>query len=511
MVGIATGLRRALSTATTATRGAPPAPQPATSLPTPATDRSDTSVTPARASAADQLGARRRFAAAVPVRFAMADVATTVSTSTATPPPAAPLQFSSDQPSFVGTVRLGPDGVMELATGVRPYTRSYAQATQGPLREAHGSAAPVSSVLTDDERAALAAQAPGVALDRMAAALGVDGVAFDAMAHSKDFYDPAQKSWWGLCAQWSWSSLNPRVSRAVDIDGPAGQRGGWLAGQWISRADLGNWAMATSKSFVEIAMLSASAQSRGAPTPVDLIKSMSALRAGGPGYIMDVHNDAARGSVETWNQPVFAARVEQRSVPASVEQALLERAAAAGFHGATAKLVTVTPTWGVERADDWEGDPAVKQSTWNMYVVAGKDGELQWGAMANDPSLSGIAGLPVTKSDPPPDYLAMAPTSLIDEAMDQSPYASAHERHPYGKEFNFFMGTVLPNVVPGAVRTAFETEIAALPPGAIDAAMATSLAERYGKVANAYSDEQWQRAFGSRGLPAQQFGALTRP
>ncbi len=509
MVSIATGLRRAF---TPSRASASVGDAPASSATTTASGTAEHAApAPSRASAADQLGARRRFAAAVPVRFALAELSSTTASATASPPPPPPLQFSSDLPSFVGTVRLGGDGAMDLDTGVRPYTRSYAQATEGPLREAHGSAAPTSAILTDAERAALAGQAPGQALDRMAAAMGVDGVAFDAMAHSKDFYDPTQKSWWGLCAQWSWSSLSPRVSSAVDVDGPAGQRGGWLAGQWISRADLGNWAMATSKSFVELAMLSASAQSRGAPTPVDLVKSMSALRPGGPGYIMDVHNDAARGTVETWNQPVFGARLEQRSVPPDVEAALLERAAQAGFKGASAKLVTITPRWGVERADDWEGDPAVKQSTWNMYVVAGGDGELHWGVMANDPSLKDLPGLPVTTSDAPPDYLAMAPTTVIDEAMDHSPYASTHERHKYGKEFNFFMGTVLPNVVPGAVRAAFEAEVAALPPGPITDSAASLLAARYDRVANAYSTEQWQRAFGSRGLSAARFGALGAP
>jgi hypothetical protein len=128
--------------------------------------------------------------------------------------------------------------------------------------------------------------------------------------------------------------------------------------------------------------------------------------------------------------------------------------------------------------------------------------------MANDPRVDDVAGLPVKSSDPPPDYLVMAPTSIIDDAMAAGPGAASHKHHKYGAEFDFYMGTVLQHMVPGTVRAAFEAEVASHPAGTLTPDAAAALSQRFPRVASAYAPEQWQRTFGSRGLDAAAHGAV---
>ncbi len=84
------------------------------------------------------------------------------------------------------------------------------------------------------------------------------------------------------------------------------------------------------------------------------------------------------------------------------------------------------------------------------------------------------------------------------------------ERDPHGREFKFFIGTVLTRGVPAQVRTAFEQAMAALPPGQLDPAQVARLQHEYPRIADAYSPQQWASAFASRGLEARAFGATWR-
>src|SRR5207302_1493613 len=112
----------------------------------------------------------------------------------------------------------------------------------GPLRNRHGSQAPASSVLSADEQTAVRASTPGAALDSAAKLFGAS-TGFDKMANDPNFYNPQAEGWWGKCHAWSWSSLSAKIDKMVDIDGPEGQKGIWIGGQWMSRADLGDWMM----------------------------------------------------------------------------------------------------------------------------------------------------------------------------------------------------------------------------------------------------------------------------
>jgi len=50
--------------------------------------------------------------------------------------------------------------------------------------------------------------------------------------------------WEGVCDAWSWAALDARLSSLVEVDRPKGERGLWIGGQLMSRADLGYRTMA---------------------------------------------------------------------------------------------------------------------------------------------------------------------------------------------------------------------------------------------------------------------------
>src|SRR5207249_1876076 len=77
-----------------------------------------------------------------------------------------------------------------------------------------------------------------------------------------------------------------------------------------------------------------------------------------------------------------------------------------------------------------------------------------------------------------------------------------------GPQFKFFVGTVLKSGVPGTTRTAFEADVAKLPAGNVSASAAADLAKKYPGVANAYSPDQWTKAFGARGMDKKAFGSI---
>ena len=88
---------------------------------------------------------------------------------------------------------------------------------------------------------------------------------------------------------------------------------------------------------------------------------------------------------------------------------------------------------------------------------------------------------------------------VVEDALAGRPNR-ALDSSTVGKEFRFFVNTVLAKGVPGPVRAAFEEDVQmGASPGA--------LALKYPNVANAYSPEQWNREFGSKGLEAKTFGA----
>lgn len=415
------------------------------------------------------------------------------------------LRSAYGEPSLSGEVLLSEGHVYgEIAT--RPYTRSYGQTKSGPLRFRHGSLAPSSALLGGAALGQLNASSPGAALDHMAHSLGkVTG--FDAMANSKEFFDPTEKDWWGLCAPWSWTAQHPKISALVDAPGPEGQRGKWFMGEWLSRADLGNWTMAVASPFIMYAAESPQAISVGKPGPIDLLKAANLIIDGKAGFVADVHNDAEKGTTETWNQPFFGAGVDAKLLGGPGAKAIRALAEADGWKPAKIYSVTVVGKYGVEVNDGYEGDPAEAKKTWNSYVAVDSEGRAAWGVMANDARLASVQGLPKKHTDAPPDYIVALPRDILDDALENRESVLL-DQHPRGKEARFFLGTVLPNAVSGLDRQKFEAAVGALPAGPIDATKALSLRLAHPGVANAYSPAQWQSTFGARGLDAHSFGAI---
>jgi len=141
---------------------------------------------------------------------------------------------------------LGRDGTVKGEANVPAYTRSSVATKEGPLRFRHGSVAPASTVNTPAEVTALKEQTPGKALDEVANLFGarIQG-GFEEMANSTAFFNPSADYWGGKCHAWTWASLSSTIDKLVDVPGPEGERGLWIAGKFLSRADLGNWMMAT--------------------------------------------------------------------------------------------------------------------------------------------------------------------------------------------------------------------------------------------------------------------------
>lgn len=404
-----------------------------------------------------------------------------------------PSSFADDQ------LVLGPDGSDHGSSGVAPYTRSYDAVHEGPMRLAHGSKAPRSSVLTEVERAGLSTRTPAEALDAAAKELGVKlGPGFVGIANSKSFFDPEAPTWFGKCHAWAWSALSNELSARVDVGGPEGRRGLWLSGQWISRADLGNFLMGVSDT---IALSDGHELMQSPVTPMDLLEGAAQFMLdGGGGVVADIHNDAAHGGErEVWNQPFVAADVDTKTLVGEGAAAVLALAEQEGVRGVAVKHVHLVGRYGNEQSDAWEGPWNQGSRSWNVYAVTDARGAVLAAYMADDPKLEGVHGLPTRASHELPEYwwkpsLQAAEAGLAgtpDEAIDDNPFA---------REYRFFTGTVLTRGVPGATRAAFEAEVAKAPAGALSPDRVTALREKYPGIAAAYSREQWARAFASRGL-----------
>ncbi len=397
------------------------------------------------------------------------------------------------------------DGHVRGEAGPLPYVRGYDSIKSGPLRNRNGSPAPTSSVLTPAEQSRQSVINPGKGLDEAARLLGVPVGGFDKMASSTDFYNPGAEYWWGKCHAWSWSALSEKVNQLVDVAGPENQRGVWIAGQWISRADLGNWMMAVSDVI---------SQTDGAQmfdtevSPSDLIHGTAQfLMNKGGGVVVDVFNDKRTGKKEVWNQPFVSSDVTTQTLTGSTSDRILAQARLDGIVGGTqVKRVNIVGSYGVERYDGYEGESARSSKTWNLYAVTDASGKMLGSYMADDPKLSQIDGVD-RQTDYLPDWLWKPNLDAIDDVL-AGRTNPAVESDAHGREFKFFVGTVLARGVPGAVRAAFEAEAAALPVGTLAPATVSSLQQKYPGIANAYSPEQWGRAFASRGLDSQAFGAI---
>jgi hypothetical protein len=401
-------------------------------------------------------------------------------------------------------VVLGPDGSERGTSSVTPYTRSYDAVREGPMREAHGSPAPRSSVLTGEESTRLSTQSPAEALDAMAQEKGVTlGEGFVKLANAKGAFDPNAASWWGKCHAWAWSALSNELSARVDVGGAEGQRGLWLSGQWISRADLGNFMMGVADS---IAIGDGNQLFKTPVTATDLLQATAQyLLDGGGGVVADIHNDAAHGGDhEVWNQPFVAADVDTHTLGGEGASTVLALAAKEGKSGTAVKHVHVVGRYGNEHSDDWEGPWNSESRSWNVYAVTDAAGSVVAAYMADDPKLDGARGLPTRASHELPEYFWKPTLGAVEDALDGTADRTI-DSDPRAREYRFFVGTVLKKGVPGSTRAAFEAEVSALPPGPIGAKARDALLESYPGVAEAYSTQQWERAFGSRGLASGAF------
>ena len=402
-------------------------------------------------------------------------------------------------------VFLGADGTVRGEAGVSSYTRGYDATQQGPLRFAHGSPAPRSGFLTDEENRRARERTPGQQLDAAARAFGAGARGFEALAHSKSFFDPDAEFWWGKCHAWAWAALSEEVNARVDVGGPEGERGLWIGGSWLSRADLGNWMMAVAD---QVSLADGNQLFDAELTAMDLLAGTTQfLMNEGGGVVADVFNDKKKGHKEVWNQPFVASEVTTQTLRGDAAAGLLARARRDGVGGATqVRRVQVVGTFAAEAGDAHEGPPRTSSRTWNVYAVTDASGRVRGAYMADDPALDGVRGLPTRTTDDLPEYLWKPRLQAVDDVLAGRRNWTV-ENDPHGPEFEFFVGTVLARGVPGHVRSDFEAAVASAPAGRLKPADAQALARRFPGVANAYAPEQWERLLGSRGLDARAFGA----
>jgi hypothetical protein len=400
-------------------------------------------------------------------------------------------------------VILGADGTMSATAAINPYVRGYNQKSLEPLKKNHGSE-PARSIVARGENDAHRAS-PGQRLDRIAEVFGAKVSGFEKMATSEWYSNPKAPHWWGTCDAWSWSSLSRWVNERVDVGGPVDQRGLWSGGQWISRADLGCWMMALADT---IAVRENGIFFEEEPRPESILKSALAfLDNNGGGLVAEVWNDKRERKKEVWNQPFSGAEVITETLESRATTAMLEFAQADGVVGATqVKVVKVRGEYAVEVGEDFEDKLKNSQhKVWNMYAVTAANGEVLKAYFADDPAIANVRGLPVHESDATPDYVWKPTLDFIYDALFEDENMSI-DNNPVGKEYRFFVKTVLAQGVPGHVRAAFENEVLATQ-GAIAAERLKLLEQAYPGIANAYSPEQWEKTFAPRGMSAKGFGA----
>ncbi len=415
------------------------------------------------------------------------------------------------------TMYLLADGSKEASTGIASHSRGYAAKRDGVLFMRHGSRAPhFASTSSLDATRALDTQGPDRALDNAALEGGIalsQFTTFTATAHSPAYYDPSSNTpaWAGICQGWTHNALDNRLSNLVDVAGSTGQRGVWIFGQWLSRADLGNQLMAVSYSLG----IADSITIDSFVKPETLLKAVAQhVMTGGQGLRVDIWNDEHNASgvynPQIWNQPIVSGRIDVQSVTPAVRNAVYAHAVADPKNSwqpapadASVKLVRVQGRWGAETNDSWEKEARFRTSDWNMYVVTAADGRVVRGYMAHTLVLAGVQGLPVMTSDGVPDYLAVPRHELTDAAFEAGPHRLLDPSNHDGVRFRFLVGTVLARGIPNVTRRAFEADVLTASP--VDP---VAIAARYPGIANAYSREQWQRVFEPRLGAGAVFGAV---
>ena len=387
------------------------------------------------------------------------------------------------------------------------HSRGYAAYRDGVLRVSHGSPAPSSRAMTEEESRAVRSQTSGQALDRAASLAGVDlGSSGYSYFAEKVHYKPGANTpyWEGLCHAWTTAALDDRLSLLVDVEGAPGRRGVWFMGQWISRADLGNWTMGTYDALSVIDAVTVDSFVR----PENWIKGLIVHGMNGKGLRADLWNDEDQRANEVWNQPILHANMKVASVTPEVAQQVIAHATADRKRweplpktGAKVKLVTATAEWAVETSDAHEEGVSVRTSTWNVYVVTDDAGKVARGYMAHLLPAS-LGPLPTRESASLPDYFAYPTHATIDSILAGEKNATVAGAYQ-GKILKFFVGEVLTRGIPGATREAFEREAIGAAPASSD-----SLRTRFPGVANAYSKAQWDRTFGASLGDGSAFGAV---
>ncbi len=333
---------------------------------------------------------------------------------------------------------------------------------------------------------------------------------FERLTITRPHYREASATpdWAGICQGWTHNALDNRISLLVDPAGLDGARGLWIFGQWISRADLGNAMMGASFSLG----IADSVTIDSFVKPDKLVKALAqhVLRSG-TGLRVDIWNDTHNASgtydPQIWNQPIVDADIEVAAVSATASTAVIGYAMrdpriSALLTNPTVKLVRAHARWGAETGDAWEAEARFRTSEWNMYFVIAADGRVVASYMAHELAAANVAGLPITRSDGLPDYMAIPKHELTDAALAGTPHRLLDPSNHEGSRFKFVVGTVLARGIPETTRAAFEAE-------ALGAnADATALATRYPGIANAYAPDQWQRVFAARLGPGEKFGAV---
>jgi len=357
------------------------------------------------------------------------------------------------------------DGKLYGSTNSSSHSRGYAKKAAGILRYPHGSKAPAHPLVdSSSDTELLRTQSPAIALDSVAttAGLQLDQFGFDYRA-TKRFYDPNAQYWEGLCHAWSYGALDERINALVDVEGATGQRGIWIFGHWLSRADLGNWMMAVSD------QLSVADTELVDPfvTPLDVLLGVPQwIMTSGLGMRADMFNNVEQGSSEIWNQPIVEAEMEVSGVSQDVADAVFDHAKKDTENFAPlpatpkVKLVKIRVAWGAEVNDAHEGTPSLQTTDWNMYVVANEDGEAVVGYMAHHLYQANIAGLPVTEADPLPDYFAYPKNAILDASFEDASNQLLGGALD-GGVFRLFVGTVLAYGIPESMRASFEADFAA--------------------------------------------------
>jgi protein-glutamine gamma-glutamyltransferase len=427
-----------------------------------------------------------------------------------------------------GTVFFGKDGALKLSTGIQSYTRAWAQTNRGVLRTSHGSTPPKSDVPNPTENRINQMQKPGQALDRVASLFGVEsGESFEKLAERTPYYRPLAENWEGFCHSWVFTSLNQWLNERVDVPGDKGQTGLWIGGQWMSRGDLGNWLMALGNLAMIDIFKTLHPQVNGpggvGPTPEQLIAGViNNLGSSGIGFYGDRHDNEkekrdVNGNIvnQIWNQPWIGADVTTKTLDAKLtaEVIALAKADAAkagtgpALAGATqVKLVKMTAKMGNEVNDRHEDAPKHDPWPWNAYVVLDAKGKMLKAYMADDLAKAlPKAALPEKTSKPIPDYFGQPVDPILDNAIAGIPDGILAKE---AKPFYAFVQTILKNGVSGKERTTFEAAVkAATVNGKVPPAKAAELAKAHPNLANAYTPDQWARAFGKLGLDAKAFGA----